>query len=55
MWYDFKCNKCKRKLEVQIRIKDFDVERENIKCCSVRMERDYKPTAIKTVSSPSRY
>jgi hypothetical protein len=55
MFYDFKCKKCGKDLEVQIRLKDFDIEREKLLCCGVRMERDYKPTAIKTSSSPNRY
>lgn len=55
MIYDFRCTKCEKKLEVEIRMKDFDIEREKIVCCGLRMERDYKPTAIRTFSSPSRF
>ena len=55
MTYNFKCNQCCKKLEVEIRLKDFDVEREKLVCCGFKMERDYQPTAIITESSPSRY
>lgn len=55
MTYNFKCNNCDKKLEVEIKLKDFGVEREKLICCGVKMERDYQPTAIVTESSPSRF
>lgn len=55
MTYNFKCKECGKTLEVEIRLKDFDIEREKLQCCGKRMERDYKPQAIITESSPSRF
>ena len=56
--YDFKCNKCNKELSVEIRMSHFDIERENIVCCGIRMERNFKPenlAGIRTSSSPNRY
>jgi len=55
MTYNFHCIKCKKKLEVEIRLKDLDIEREKLLCCGVKMERDFHPTAIFTKTSPSRF
>lgn len=55
MTYDFKCNKCGKKFQAIMRLDDYEKEREKIKCCGVKMERDFKPTAIFTTSSPNRY
>ena len=50
MKYDFKCTECNNIFEIEMKISEYDKEKDNIKCpkCNNKANRVYNVSGIKT-------